>query len=61
MANRVQKGGYPYVIGHFKELLLKRFFEPSTPSMRKGCNREKKEKKLKEKTAEIVATNVATS
>ena len=34
MANRVWKGVQPEVIGHFEALLLNKFFDPSTPSMR---------------------------
>ena len=29
-------------IGHSEQLSLNRFFDPSTPSMKKGCNGEKK-------------------
>ena len=36
MANGVWKGFYPLVFGHSKQLLLNKFFDPSTPSMRKG-------------------------
>ena len=50
MADGVWKGVYPYVFGHFKQLSLNKFFDPSTPSMRKVDNgEEKKEKKRKEK------------
>ena len=38
MANRVQKGVYPQVFGHSKNILLNKFIDPSIPSMRKGCN-----------------------
>ena len=38
MADGVWKGVYPYVFGHSKQLLLNKFFNPSTPSMRKGRN-----------------------
>ena len=48
MADRVWKGVYPQVFGRSKQLSLNKFFDPSTPSMRKGRNRgnggEKKEK-----------------
>ena len=69
MADGVWKGVQPKVIGHFKQLSLNKFFDPSTPSMRKGRDggekkSEKKEKKTKKKKkimAEIVATNVVAS
>ena len=51
MADGVWKGGYPYVFGRSKQLLLNKFFDPSTPSMRKGRdggkNGEKKKKREK--------------
>ena len=51
MANGVWKGVYPYVLGHSKQLLLIRFFDPSTLSMRKGRDGGKNGKKKKrEKT-----------
>ena len=40
MANGV--GVYPKVFEHSKQLSLNKFFDPSTPSMRKGCNGENK-------------------
>ena len=43
------KGVYPYVFGRSRQLLLNMFFDPSTPSMRKGCDEEKKGKEKKEK------------
>ena len=36
MADGVWKGVYPKVFGHSKQLSLNKFFDPSTPSMRKG-------------------------
>ena len=42
MADRVQKGVYTQVFGYSKQLALYKFFDPSTPSMRKGRNGEKK-------------------
>ena len=53
MADGVWKGVYPQVFGHAKQLSLNKFFDPSTPSMRKGRDggknggkkREKKERK----------------
>ena len=38
MANGVWKGVNPKGCGRPKELSLSRFFDPSTPSMRKGCD-----------------------
>ena len=40
MADGVWKGVQPKVIGHFEPLLLNKFFDPSTPSMRKGRDGE---------------------
>ena len=42
MADGVWKGVQPQVIGHFKQLSLNKFFDPSTPSMRKGRDKEKR-------------------
>ena len=52
MANGVWKGVYPQVFGHSKQLSLNKFFDPSTPSMRKGRDGEKRERngEKKEKT-----------
>ena len=36
MANGVWEGVYLQVFGRSKQLLLNKFFDPSTPSMRKG-------------------------
>ena len=36
MVDGVWKGDYPQVLGHSKQLLLNKFFDPSTPSMKKG-------------------------
>ena len=41
MADGVWKDVYPLVFGHSKQLLLNKFFDPSTPSMSKGCDGEK--------------------
>ena len=50
MADGVWKGVYPQVFGHSKQLSLNKFVDPSTPSMRKVDDGEKKEnKKRKEK------------
>ena len=38
MADGVWKGVYPLVFGRSKQLSLNKFFDPSTPSMRKGCD-----------------------
>ena len=45
--------GVPQVNGRFQQLLQSRFFDWSTPSMRKGCDGEKTKRK---KIIEIVAT-----
>ena len=51
MADGVWKCIYPQVFGRSKQLLLNKFFDPSTPSMRKGRDRgEKREKNTGEKT-----------
>ena len=42
VTNGVWKGVYPKVFGHSKQLLLNKVFDPSTPSMRKGCDRGEK-------------------
>ena len=49
MADGVWKGVQPWVIGHFKQLSLNKFFDPSTPSMRKIDDGEKKKKKEEKK------------
>ena len=41
MADRVWKVVYPKVYWRSHQLLLKKFFDPSTPSMRKGDDGEK--------------------
>ena len=38
----------PKVVWHFKQLLLNKFFDPSTPSMRKVNDGEKNEEKKRE-------------
>ena len=43
MADEVWKGVQPLVIGHFEPLLLNKFFDPGTPSMRKGRDGEDQE------------------
>ena len=49
MANGVWKGVYPYVFRHSKLLSLNKFFDPSTPSMRKGDSGEQRKKWRKRK------------
>ena len=57
MADRVWKGVYPLVFGSSCQLLLNKFFDPSTPSMREGCDGgEKNGGKKEERLMEIVAT-----
>ena len=41
------KGVYPKVFGHSNQLSLNKFFDPSTPSMRKGCDGKKKKRIVK--------------
>ena len=48
MADGVWKVVYPYVFGRFRQLSLNNFFDPSTPSMRKGRDGEKKMEKMVE-------------
>ena len=47
MADGVWEGVYPYIFGHSKQLSINKFFDQSTPSMRKVDDGEKKEKKEK--------------
>ena len=42
MAGGVWKGVYSQIFGHSKQLLLNKFFDPSTPSMRKVDDGEEK-------------------
>merc|ERR1711954_295461 len=49
MAEGVWKGVYPKVFGRSRQLSLNKFFDPSTPSMRKGRDGEKKTGKKREK------------
>ena len=51
MADGVWKGVYPWVFVRFHQLSLNKFLDPSTPSMRKVDEREKRKKKRKEKLA----------
>ena len=50
MVDGVWKGVQPYVIGHFKQLSINKFFDPSTPYMRKGRDGEENGKKMEKKT-----------
>ena len=61
MADGVWKGVYPQVLGRSRQLSLNKFFDPSTPSMRKVDDGEKRKEKKKEKEkimTFMVATNV---
>ena len=49
MADRVWKGVYPKVFRRAHQLLLNKFFDPSTPSMRKVDDGEEKKRKKKKK------------
>ena len=49
MADGVWKGVQPQVIGHFEQFSLNKFYDQSTPSLRKGDGGEKRKKKRKEK------------
>ena len=42
MADRLRKGLYPMVFGSLRQLFQNKFFDQSTPSMRKGCDGEEK-------------------
>ena len=48
MADGVWKRIQPQVIDHFEPLLLNKFFDPSTPSIRKGRYGEKRKEKKEE-------------
>ena len=47
MTDGVWKVVYPEVFGRSRQLSLNKFFDPSTPSMRKGRDGEKPELKRK--------------
>ena len=53
LADRVWKGVYPYVFGHSKQLSLNKFFDQSTPSMRKVDDGEKKRKKKEKENNDV--------
>ena len=56
MADGVWKGVNPEVFGRSKQLSLNKFFDLSTPSMRKGCNGEIKTGNKMKRVMIIVAT-----
>ena len=47
IADGVWKDGNPKVFGRSKQLLLNKFFDPSTPSLRKGSNGGEKKGKIR--------------
>ena len=49
MVDGVWKGVSPWVFGRSKQLLLNKFFDPITPSMRKVDDGEKKKEQKKKK------------
>ena len=51
----------PGALAHRLQLSPKRFFDPSTPSMRKGDDRGEKNRGKKGGMVKIVATNVVAS
>ena len=51
----------PHVFGHSKQLLLNKFFDLSTPSMRKVDDGEKKKKRKIKKRKKIMMFIVATT
>ena len=61
MATGVRKGVYSEVFRHFCQLSLNKYFDPSTPSMRKVNNGEKKGGGEKKIMAFKVAINVVAS
>ena len=62
MADGAWKGVQSLVIGHFKQLSQNKFFDPSTPSMRKSRDGEMELKKLKKlKIEKIMVKIVATT
>ena len=61
MADRVLKGVYLYVFGRSSLLSQNKFLDPSTPSMRKVDDVEKRKKKREKIMTFIVATNVIAS
>ena len=61
MAEGVWKGVYPLVFGRSKQLSLNKFFDPSTPSMKKGRDGEKKKKREKKKEKRLMIIVATTS
>ena len=58
MGDGVWKGVYSLIFGHSKQLSLNKFFDPSTPSMRKGWEGgEKKEKTDKNSGHYVIASS----
>ena len=49
MADGGWKGVYPSVFGRSRQLSLNKFFDPSTPSMRKGRDGKRKKKRKEKK------------
>ena len=60
IANGVWKGAYPKVFGRSKPLLLNKFFDTSTPSMRKGHDEKKTGKKKKRLMIMVATTSLPT-
>ena len=58
MAYRVWKWVYLQVFGRSSQLSQNKFFDPSTPSIRKGDDEGEKKGKI---TVKVVATNVIAS
>ena len=56
---KIQMGSGVWIFGHSRKLLLNKFFDPSTPSVRKVNTRE--EKRKEKIMLFIVATNVVAS
>ena len=57
MSNRILKVVYPKVIGRSRHLLLNKFFDQSTPSMRKGHDGEWNGKKMEWKIMVKIAVH----
>ena len=56
MAEGVWKGDYPKVFGRSRQLSLNKFFDPSTPSLRKGCDGGEKKKGGEREKKKIMMT-----
>ena len=61
MADGIWKGVYPQVFGRSKQLSLNKFFDLSTPAMRKGRDGEKSGKKTGKKTDDYGGHHVIAS